>query len=75
MDAKKDRRNVRKIEVPRDTATEFELGDIAPDIQRKREEREQRERESRHRNNRGRTGRGGSQEDRNYTVTDRGGSG
>ena len=39
------KKNLRKIEVPTDTSTEFELGDTAPDIQRMREEREQRERE------------------------------
>ena len=32
--------NARKIEVPTETPTEFELGDTAPDIQR-REERDQ----------------------------------
>ena len=32
------KRNVRKIEVPTDTPTEFELGDTAADIQRRREE-------------------------------------
>ena len=42
---KKARRNVRKIEVPTDTPTEYELGDTAADIQRKREEGKQRERE------------------------------
>ena len=35
---------MRKIEVPTDTPTEFELGDVAADIQR-REEREAGERE------------------------------
>ena len=38
-------RGVRKIEVPKDTPTVFELGDTAADIQRRREERDQRERE------------------------------
>ena len=41
--------------VPTDTPTDFELGDKADDIQRRREEREQRRR--RQRNNRGRRGR------------------
>ena len=36
---------MRKKEVPRDTPTEFELGDTAADIHRRREEREQRDRE------------------------------
>ena len=44
MDPKKGRR-VRKIEVPTDTSTKFELGDTAAFIQRRREEREARERE------------------------------
>ena len=39
-------RRVRKIEVPEHTPTEFELGDLATDIQmRRRKERQQRERE------------------------------
>ena len=42
MGTKKGKRNVRKIEVPTDTATEFELGDTAVD----RENREQREEEA-----------------------------
>ena len=33
-------RIVRKIEVPTDTPTEFELGDTVADIQRRREEEE-----------------------------------
>ena len=36
---------MRKIEVHTDTPTEFELGETAADMQRRREEREQRERE------------------------------
>ena len=36
-------RRMRKIEFPRDTPTEFELGDTATDIQRKKEGREERE--------------------------------
>ena len=44
MGPKKGRR-VRKIEVPTDTPTEFELGDTATDIQRIRGESEARERE------------------------------
>ena len=38
-------RRVKKIEVPRDSVPEFELGDTAADIQWRREEREARERE------------------------------
>ena len=38
-------RRVRKIINPTDTPTEFELGDMAADIQQRREEREARERE------------------------------
>ena len=45
MGPEKGRKNVRKIEVPTDTPTEFELGDTAADIQR-REDREQREKEA-----------------------------
>ena len=45
MGPKKGRRNVRKIEVPTHIPKEFELGDTAADIQRKREEGEQRARE------------------------------
>ena len=41
----KEGRRVKKIEVPRDTPTEFELGDKTADIQRRREERETREKE------------------------------
>ena len=44
MGAKKGRR-VSKIEVPTYIHTEFELGDTAADIQRRREKWEQRERE------------------------------
>ena len=36
---------MRKIEVPIDSVPEFELGDTAVDIQRRREEREAREME------------------------------
>ena len=36
---------MRKIEVPTDTPTEFELGDTAADIQRRREKSEARQRE------------------------------
>ena len=35
---------MRKIEVPTDSIPEFELGDMAADIQRRREEREARQR-------------------------------
>ena len=34
----------RKIEVPTDTQPQFELGDTAEDIERRRREREERER-------------------------------
>ena len=44
MGPKKARKNVRKLEVPTDTPTMFELADTAADIKRRREEREQRER-------------------------------
>ena len=40
----KDRR-VRKIDIPTDSVPEFELGDTAVDIKRRREKREARERE------------------------------
>ena len=33
----------RKIEVPADTQTQFELGDTAEDIERRRREREERD--------------------------------
>ena len=63
---------MRKIEVPTDTPTEFESGDTATDIQRRREEREQREwggdRETTE------AGAGGCQDGGNSTVH-RGGSG
>ena len=45
MGLKNAQKNVRKIEVPTDTPSGFELGDTAADTQRRREEREQRERE------------------------------
>ena len=47
MGLKKARKNVKKIEVPTDTPTEFELGYTAADIQREAEkqQREERERE------------------------------
>ena len=51
MGPKMGRKNVRKIEIPTDTPTEFEFGDTVADIQRRREEIE-------HRNNRWRRGRG-----------------
>ena len=41
----KKRRRVSKIEVPTDSVPEFQLGDTAADIQRRREKREARERE------------------------------
>ena len=44
MGQKKGRR-VRKIKVPTDSVPEFELGETAVDIQRRREEREARKRE------------------------------
>ena len=40
----KNGRRVRKIEIQTDSPPEFELGDTAADIQRRREERETRER-------------------------------
>ena len=41
-------RRKRKIEVPDDTqSTEFQLGDTAADVERRRVEREQRERQER----------------------------
>ena len=53
----RDRR--RKIEVPRDTQPQFELGDTAEDIERRRKDREERdERERGERRKRG-TERGG----------------
>ena len=39
----------RKIEVPTDTQPQFELGDTAGDIERRRREREEREQEARER--------------------------
>ena len=47
MASKKARTNTRKIAIPQDIPTEFELGDTAADIQRRveRVKREQRERE------------------------------
>ena len=45
MGPQKARKYVKKVEVPTDTPTEFELGDTAADIQR-RQERQQREREA-----------------------------
>ena len=57
MGNKKARKNVRMIEVPVDTPTEFKLGDTAADIQRKIEEREQREQEEAEKQQRGRRGR------------------
>ena len=58
----------RKIEVPRDTQPQFELGDTAEDTERRRrereerDERERREQEERDRERREREGRGESQE-------------
>ena len=54
---------VRKIEIPTNTPTEFELGDMAADIQCRREEREAREREEEAQKQRGRQERG------NYTLS------
>ena len=53
MGPKNDRRRVRKIKVPTDTPTEFELGDTAADTHR-REEGEQKERGRKRHRNRGR---------------------
>ena len=48
----------RKIEVPRDTQSQFELGDTAEDIERTRREREEREMRGRGENRRTGTERG-----------------
>ena len=45
MGPKKGRRVLRRIEVPTKTPPEFELGDTAADIQRRKEEKEAREKE------------------------------
>ena len=45
MAPKKVRKNVRKVEVPKDIPTEFELRYTAADMQKRRAKREQRERE------------------------------
>ena len=45
MGSKKGRR-IRKINVPTDTPTEFELGDTTADIQRRREEARERKEEA-----------------------------
>ena len=58
-------RRVSKMEVPTDTPTEFELGDTAADIQRRREESEVRE------EGRGTETDGGIQEGVNYTLSTR----
>ena len=74
-DPKMARKNVRKIEVPTDTPTEFELGDTTSDIQRRREEREHREKGGDRETTEG--GDRGFQEYRNSTgrnFTDEGGS-
>ena len=62
---------MRKIDVPTGKPTEFELGDTAADIQRRREERGG-EGGGRERTERGE---GGSQEGVKSTVKHRGGSG
>ena len=67
MDPKKGRRNMRKIDVPTDTPTEFDLGDTAADIQRKREEREQSEKGGGRETTEVKEG--GSQEGGNFTIT------
>ena len=48
-------RRVRKIKIPTDKPIEFELGDMAAHIQKRREEKEARERK-RHRNREGKAG-------------------
>ena len=63
MGPKKARRNLRKTEVPTDTPTEFELGDTAAVLQRRREEREQGDRKEAEKKQRER----GDQEGRNST--------
>ena len=67
MIPKKDRR-VRKIEVPTDTPTEFELGDTAADIQRRREERVARQNGGRGTETEGREVEGGKKNGGNYTL-------
>ena len=44
MGPEKARKNVRKIDVPTDTPTGFELGDTAADYQRRRKQTEKGER-------------------------------
>ena len=75
MGPKTSRKNVRMIELPTDTPTEFELRDTAAGIQRRGQERERRERGGGGINATEEVqGEGGSQEGGNATVTDRGGS-
>ena len=65
----------RKIEVPRDTQPQFELGDAAEDIERRRREREERdeqerreqERERQRIERRGKTARKGQKRDHEQT--------
>ena len=71
----KRRRNVRKIEIPINTPTQFELGNTTADIQRRREEREQREGGGGTETSEGGEGQGGSQEGGNYTVSREGNGG
>ena len=46
MDPKKARKNQRKIDYPRDTLTEFELEEIAADIQGRTEEKKEKRKEA-----------------------------
>ena len=71
MSPNKARKDVRKIDVPTNIPTEFELGDTSGNIQR-REERTEGKRGGRE-TTEGREGEGGSQEGGNSTVTDSGG--
>ena len=60
----------RKTEVPTDTQPQFELGDTAEDIERRRREREERdERERRDQEKRDREGREESQERGEHKLT------
>ena len=72
MGPKKSRKNVRKIEVPTNTPTEFDLGDTTAGIQRRREKREQREGGGRKTTERGEEERGCKE---GGNSTDGGGSG
>ena len=60
---------VRKIEVPTDTPTMFQLGDTAVYIQRRREKRNQRERGRTSTETEEGEAEGGSHEGGNYTLS------